>query len=167
MKTALCVLALVLVGSAAAAQPAIRVVGFSQLGPYKVDGGTLGAARAAFGRPAQMRTPKGSCQLAWPGLTIGFYTLLHDKQCTPDSAFSDARVTRPWVTDRGLRQGDTVARAHSLYPAARKARPSFARPGSVGLIVRFSPAIGDYGLAAEVANGRVTALVLSDPQGGE
>ena len=167
MKAVLCVVALVLVGSASAAQPPLRVVGFSTIGTYRVDGGTLGTARIAFGRPAQMRAPKGSCQLAWPGLTIGFYTLLHDKQCTPDSAFSDARITRAWVTDRGLRQGDTVARAKALYPAARKARPSFARPGSVGLVVRLSPAIGDYGLAAEVADGRVTALVLSDPQGGE
>jgi len=37
----------------------------------------------------------------------------------------------------------------------------------VGLIVKLSQAVGDYGLAGEVVNGRVVALVLSDPQGGE
>jgi hypothetical protein len=69
------------------------------------------------------------------------------------------------VTDRGLRKGDTVARARKLYPRAEK--PHFAGAGAVGLIVKLSQAVGDYGLAAKVVNGRVVALVLSDPQGGE
>ena len=52
-----------------------------------------------------------------------------------------------------------------LYPRAVK--PHFAGAGAVGLIVKLSQAVGDYGLAAKVVSGRLAALVLSDPQGGE
>jgi hypothetical protein len=34
-------------------------------------------------------------------------------------------------------------------------------------MIKLSPAIGDYGLAAVAVNGRLTKLVISDPQGGE
>jgi len=69
-----------------------------------------------------------------------------------------------WVTDRGLRKGDTLARAKQLYPSARKAKPG-AR--TIDLVVRFSQAIGQYGLTARVHEGRVTTLEILDPQGGE
>jgi hypothetical protein len=100
-----------------------------------------------------------------PGVHISFYTLVHDTQCRPDTPFGSARITRAWVTDRGLRQGDTVAKARRLYPRAE--RPHFAGPNAIGLIVKLSQAVGDYGLAAVVNRGRVTALAISDPQGGE
>ena len=75
-----------------------------------------------------------------------------------------ATITRPWVTDRGLRQGDSLARAKALYPSARKAKPNAA---NIDLVVKFSQAIGPYGLTARVVHGHVTTLDIIDPQGGE
>jgi hypothetical protein len=151
-----------------ATQPLLHVTGFAQIGTFHVRGGNPAAARAAFGRPARTVERTGrSCELSWPGLQLSFYTLVQQKQCGPDTPFGGATITRAWVTDRGLRQGDTVAKARKLYPAGSKRRPYFAGAHALGLIVRFSQAIGDYGLAAKIANGRVTTLVISDPQGGE
>lgn len=152
--------------AASAAEPPIRVVGFSQIGMFKVRGGNPAKARAAFGRPASMKnTPNRDCLMGWPGIRISFYTLAHAEQCRPDTPFGNATITGTWVTDRGLRKGDTLAKARRLYPRAEN--PHFAGPGAVGLIVKLSQAVGDYGLAAKVVGGRVAALVLSDPQGGE
>jgi hypothetical protein len=152
--------------AASAAQAPIRVVGFARIGAFKVHGGTVGSARKTFGRPASTRDFRGrSCELAWPGVHISFYTLVHDTQCRPDTPFGSARITRAWMTDRGLRQGDGVAKARRLYPRAE--RPHFAGPHALGLVVKLSQAVGDYGLAAVVDHGKVTALVISDPQGGE
>jgi hypothetical protein len=152
--------------AASAAQPPIRVVGFQRIGTFKVHGGTVGLARKAFGRPAKIRDVRSrSCEVTWPGVHISFYTLAHDTQCRADTPFGSAQITRAWVTDRGLRKGDTVAKARRLYPSV--ARPHFAGPHAVGLIVKLSQAVGDYGLAVIVDRGKVTALVISDPQGGE
>jgi hypothetical protein len=154
--------------AASVAQPPLRVVGFSRIGAFHVPGGNPAQARKAFGRPLKTNEIRQqSCEMSWSGVQISFYTLVRDTQCRPDTPFGSARVTRPWVTDRGLRQGDTVARARRLYPDAGKRRPSFAGPHAVGLIVRLSEAIGDYGLAAIVDQGRLKTLVISDPQGGE
>ena len=144
----------------------LPVHGTDSIGAFRVHGGTLATARAVFGAPSSMRQEQGGCAVAWPGLKIRFYTLLHERQCRADSSFESAEVSRPWRTDRGLRQGDTVARARSLYPKARTVRRTFG-PTALGLAVRFSQAIGDYGLAARTLSGRVTTLVLLDPQGGE
>ena len=152
--------------AASAAEPPIRVVGFSQIGTFKVRGGNPAKARAAFGRATSTKnTPNRDCLMGWPGIRISFYTLAHAKQCQPDTPFGIATITGIWVTDRGLRKGDTLAKARKLYPRAEK--PHFAGPSAVGLIVKLSQAVGDYGLAAKVVSGRVVALVLSDPQGGE
>lgn len=152
--------------AASAAEPPIRVVGFSQIGAFKVRGGNPAKARAAFGRPTSTRnTPNRDCLMGWPGIRISFYTLAQAKQCRPDTPFGIATITGAWVTDRGLRKGDTLAKARMLYPRAVK--PHFAGAGAVGLIVKLSQAVGDYGLAAKVVSGRLAALVLSDPQGGE
>jgi hypothetical protein len=97
---------------ATAAQPRVRVVGFSRIGDFKVHGGTVGFARKAFGRAVRTREVRGrSCELTWPGVRISFYTLAHDRQCRPDTPFGSAWITGAWVTERGLRQGDTVAKA--------------------------------------------------------
>ena len=163
------VLALVtVVAAGASTQPPLRVVGFARIGAFQVRGGNPAKARAAFGRPTRTREVRTrSCELSWPGVHVSFYTLAHDRQCLADTPFGWAEVTRPWVTDRGLRKGDTLAKARRLYPDARKGRPSFAGKHGVGLIVKLSQAIGDYGLAAVAVNGRLTTLVISDPQGGE
>ena len=144
----------------------LPVHGTDSIGAFTVHHGTLGKARAVFGRPTSMNQEKGGCAVAWPGLRIRFYTLFHDDQCRADSSFESAEITRAWRTERGLWQGDTLARARTLYPKARTVRRAFG-PTALGLAVRFSQAIGDYGLAARTQNGRVTTLVLLDPQGGE
>jgi hypothetical protein len=155
-------------GAGSANQPPLRVIGFAQIGTLHVRGSNPAAARVAFGRPSRtVERTERSCEMFWPGLQLSFYTLVHPTQCRPDTPFGGATITRPWVTDRGLRQGDTVEKARKLYPVGSKRKPYFAGTHALGLIVRLSQAIGDYGLAAKVANGRVTALVISDPQGGE
>jgi hypothetical protein len=167
----LVLLAVVVIGlaqAASAAQPPLRVRGFSQIGTFDVRGGNPAKARKAFGRPLKTKDIRQrSCEVSWVGVQISFYTLVHASQCRPDTPFGSARITRPWATNRGLRQGDTVAKAKRLYPDAAKARPSFAGPHAIGLIVKLSQAIGDYGLAAVVDHGRLKTLVISDPQGGE
>jgi hypothetical protein len=164
----LAVLAVSLATSASAAEPPIHVVGFSRIGTFKVHGGNPARATAAFGKPTSMlNTPNRDCVMSWPGISISFYTLAHAKQCQPDTPFGGATITRSWVTDRGLRKGDTVAKARRLYPVGSKLKAHFGGPHSIGLIVRLSQAVGDYGLAAKVLDGRVTALLISDPQGGE
>jgi hypothetical protein len=165
------VVAVTLVLTAQAAptpQPPLRVIDFSRIGTFHVRGGNPAQARRAFGRPVRMQEFRSrNCRISWPGLAISFYTLVHAEQCRDDTPFGNARITRLWVTDRGLRQGDTVAKAKRLYPDARKKAPSFAGPHGVGLIVKLSQAIGDYGLAGVVDHGRLQTLVISDPQGGE
>jgi hypothetical protein len=152
--------------AASAATPPLRVVGFSQIGAFKVHGGSPAKAKAAFGDPISAKnTPSRDCLMRWGGLQISFYTLAHARQCQADTPFGIATITGAWVTDRGLRKGDTVSRARKLYPRALK--PHFAGENAVGLIVKASQAVGDYGLAARVAGGKVVALVISDPQGGE
>jgi hypothetical protein len=164
----LCVLAAAigLTQAASAAQAPTRVVGYERIATFRVHGGTVAKAGATFGRPTKAREVRGrSCELTWPGVHISFYTLARDTQCRPDTPFGSARITGPWVTDRGLRQGDPVAKARRLYPRAK--RPHFAGSHAIGLIVKLSQAVGDYGLAAVIDRGKVTALVISDPQGGE
>ncbi len=167
--TALLLLAILVVGStqaATAARSPILVVGFSKIGTFEVDGGNPVLARKAFGAPKKITDVDQSCLFTWPGVQIDFYTLVYKDQCGARSAFSNATITRPWVTERGLRQGDPVAKAKRLYPQARKAGRNLG-VGGVGLIIKTFAAIGDYGLSAGVKNGRMTSLFIFYPQGGE
>ena len=157
---------LALVGAAQAAQAPIRVVGFASIGTFKVRGGTPAKARAAFGTPIRVHELSDSCTITWPGIEIGFYSLVTNKQCLSTTPFGGATITRAWITDRGLRQGDSLARAKQLYPSARK-RATKGSSGNVPLVVRFSQAIGEYGLTGDYKNGKMTTLHIDDPQGGE
>ena len=158
-------LAATLTSAAHAASGPTAVKGFARIGTFQVQGGVIASARRAFGTASGQTQTSTDCTLRWPGLTISFYTLANDKQCSSHAAFGEAKITRPWITDRGLRQGDTVSRAKQLYADARKSGSNTA--SSIGLIVETSPAIGDYGLSAVVSHGHVTALMIEDPQGGE
>lgn len=150
--------------AASASDAPLLVVGFAKIGAFTVQGGTPAEAKRVFGKPARILETQAFCEMYWQGLRIGFYTLLDKKQCLPGTPFDSATISRPWVTDRGLRQGDSVLRAKQLYPAARKAKPGAK---NIDLVVRLSPAIGPYGLTGRVKNGRVTTLDIIDPQGGE
>lgn len=154
----------VAVSAATASEPPLLVVGFSKIGALKVRGATPGLAKKAFGKPVRVRDDRDSCTYFWPGVEIGFYSLVRDEQCVDGNSFGAATISGPWVTDRGLRKGDSVAKAKRLYPPARKAR---AGASTISLVVRFSQAIGEYGLTAKVSHGRVVTLYIDDPQGGE
>lgn len=164
LATAAVAAAVLVVQSASASDQPLLVVGFSKIGAFKVQGGTPSAANRIFGKPARIYETKAFCEEYWPGLRIGFYTLLDKKQCLPGTPFDSATISRNWVTDRGLHKGDSLARAKQLYPSARKAKPGAK---NIDLVVRLSPAIGPYGLTGRVVDGRVTTLDIIDPQGGE
>jgi hypothetical protein len=153
-----------LVLAAALAGP-IHVQGDAAIGTYRVRHGSFAGAVRVFGKPLSQVQEKGGCAVRWPGLQIRFYTLFHTRQCRSDSSFESARVTGAWTADRGLRRGDTLARLRDLFPRASRARV-LGRP-AYWLARRFSQAIGDYGLAVEVRNGRTADLLVLDPQGGE
>lgn len=167
MKLAVAVLVAVLgVSAAQAAQAPIKVQGFAKIDTFQVRGKSGPAdARRAFGKPTSVKSGKGECTYTWAGLQISLYTLFHNQQCRDWSSFGSATITGPWVTERGLRRGDSIVRAKQLYPVANK--PGRSTATSVWLIVRFSQAIGDYGLSAGVSHGRVTTLRIDDRQGGE
>src|SRR3954454_6918696 len=120
--------------SASATDKPLLVVGFAKIGDFKVRGGTPSAANGIFGKPARVLETDTFCEEYWQGLRIGFYTLFKKKQCAPGTPFDSATISRNWVTDRGLHQGDTLAKAKRLYPSARKAKPGAK---NIDLVVRF------------------------------
>jgi hypothetical protein len=126
-----------------------------------------------FGEPTSAVERNGGCLLTWQalGLRLRFYTLLRERQCDSRSPFESAAISGPWETGRGLARGDSASRARTLYPrSAPLVHPfPFADPRhhALGLLVRTSPAIGDYGLAVEIRQGRARTLLLLNPQGGE
>jgi hypothetical protein len=163
--------AALLAASAPAAAEVVR--GDWRLGGYRVKAdGTLGGALAAFGEPSRLaRTSEITCSARWSGLglRIGFYNLGGFNPCSRRRGhFSHAVVTgQRWETDRGLAVGDRARRVQSLYPDARWR----AVPGSRGwwLIARRAPGGGGSypGLLARMRDGRVAALVVRYPAGGD
>jgi hypothetical protein len=156
--------ALLVAVPAGAAREPVLVRGYTQIGSYEVRGGNIEAATAAFGTPTKVTPHSAFCIVNWPGIRVSFSTVLSDQQCVSKSFFDDALITGPWVTDRGLKQGDTLTRALKLYPKARK---GLVDSYGYGLIVVLSQAVGSYGLGVDVKNGHVTTLVVLFPQGGD
>jgi hypothetical protein len=111
---------------------AIRVVGVDRIGGFRpaVGQGTVAHALRALGAPSgRARIPVGGygdCALRWRsrGLVMSFYSLGIPEgraiggRCYTDLKFAYARISGPWVTDRGLRRGDPVERAFDRYPRA-------------------------------------------------
>jgi hypothetical protein len=156
------VVALVL---AAALVAPVHVQGHAAIGGYRIKNGSFAGAVKVFGKPLAQRQEKGGCAVRWRGLQIRFYTLFRTQQCRPDSSFESASVTGAWIAGHGLRRGDTLARVRTLYPHTRKA--TVLGRSAYWLDRSFSQAIGDYGLAVAVRNGRAADLIVLDPQGGE
>jgi hypothetical protein len=172
-------LALSLLGAALLTAPApasaeLVVRGDRRLAGYRVQAdGTLGGAVERFGRPSRLaRTSDLTCSAAWSGrgLRMGFYNLGGFDPCSPRRGhFSHAVVTgTQWATDRGLAIGNRSKRLQRLYPEARWG----SSPSGPGwwLIARSSPvaAGGSYpGLLARMRDGRVSALVVRYPAGGD
>ena len=98
--------------AASAAEPPIRVVGFSQIGAFKVRGGNPAKARAAFGRPTSTRnTPNRDCLMGWPGIRISFYTL---------AQASSAGRTRPSGSRRSREPGSPTAASERATRSPRR-----------------------------------------------
>ena len=137
----------------------------------KQDGSLRGAIRA-LGQPSRIvSTSSITCRVSWRGLGVrmGFYNLGGADACSPRFGRFSHAVVRGlrWRTERGLRVGDPVRRLRALYPNARfRSRVPYA----VGwwLVARTSPNGGRYpGLLARIRDGRVSALLVRYPAGGD
>jgi hypothetical protein len=147
---------------------ALVIQGDTRLGSYAVKGdGSLGGAIAAFGRPSgRWRTGIG-CTTRWRalGLRIDWYNLGGADPCSPRGGrFYRALVTgRGWRTAKGLRVGDSAERLRRLFPRAE-------RHGDWQWLVPRFYSVPGYrypGLAAKVVRGRVAALAVTFPAGGD
>jgi hypothetical protein len=153
----------------AAAGAGLVIRGDERLADYRVKAdGTLGGARAEFGRPSRLqRTSSITCVAGWSsiGLRIGFYNLGGLNPCGRATGhFSNALMAGPrWHTSRGLWVGDTVQKLRRIYPTARN------RAGGWWIVTRSSPAGGGAypGLLAQIRDGRVRAFVVRYPAGGD
>jgi hypothetical protein len=145
-------------------QPQFVVHGDAYIGAFPVrrDGTRVGLVRA-FGRPTTLRHTVTGCRARWPqlGMRVDLYNLGRGDRC---KFFRKAVLTgRRWQTAKGLRIGDSLARARELFPRAR-------RHGVwMWLIPRFY-SVGDRhyaGLAAKLALDRVVAFRVEYPSGGD
>jgi hypothetical protein len=149
------------------------ILGDSLIGTYRVkqDGSLLGAV-TAFGTPATRQLRDETCYVSWPshGLRMTFYNLGGASPCGPRGRFGTATITgRGWRTSKGLRVGAPAADIAKYFPRARYRRDAYFGNGW-WLIWRFY-AVGTPGyypgLLARTANGRVSALVVRFPAGGD
>ena len=113
-----------------------------------VDGQAIASEHDAariFGQP----TARTSCTARWPQLTLNACGIGIELTATSPA----------WRTAKGLHPGDTVARAHALYPQGRSL--AFLHRGTLwqletgGAMCDGGPTLA---LAAKLAGGRVTAL---------
>ena len=153
---------------AAAEPPSIVIRGDYKIGQFPVKGdGTLGGLITAFGEPAARAHTSWGCLARWPavGLAVNLYNLGGFDPCSRHGNFHDAVLTgRLWVTAKGLRIGDSLARLQTLFPRAR------AYGAWRWLVARYYP-VGTPGyypwLEAKIVRGHVTAFRVQYPAGGD
>jgi hypothetical protein len=85
---------------------------------------TLRAARRAFGQPSGLSGDRSTCTGRWGRIElVGLFTTFggpYATRCDGRLALQVVRVFSPrWRTDRGLRVGQSLARARRLYPRGR------------------------------------------------
>jgi len=140
-----------------------------KIGSYAVrKDGSLRGLIAAYGDPSRVGRQREICHVRWRsvGLAVTFYNLGGANPCEPAAGrFSQATMTGTrWRTSVGLRVGDRVSRLRALYRQAK------SRSAWWWLVTRRTP-FGDGGsypgLAAKVQGGRVTALRVAYPAGGD
>jgi hypothetical protein len=140
------------------------VRGDSQIGTFHVRGGTLTGLSRAFGAPASLRRISTGCRGAWPrlGMEVDLYNL--GTTGGPCKFFHHALLTgKRWRTANGLRIGDSLSRLQRLFPGV-------ITHGSWRWLIPRSYIIGPYtyaGLSARVVSGRVVALRVEFPSGGD
>ncbi len=146
------------------AQPQFLVRGDSYIGTFAVKhDGTFAGLTRAFGTATALRHVPTGCRATWPrmGLSADLYNLGAGGRC---KYFHHAVLTGSrWKTANGLRIGDSSSKARRLFPRARKHR------AWLWLISR-TYAVGPYrypGLAALIRAGRVAALRVEYPAGGD
>lgn len=131
--------------------------GAVRMGALRGAAGTLGAAEQAYGTGAK-RATYGNCRVTWAslGAIMTFSPARGAAPCGEQSRVRAAVLTgQQWVTAKGLKPGDPVSRARTLY-GARAAR------GSAGVL-----ASGRAGarLTARYGEGVVKSLQVSLPRG--
>jgi hypothetical protein len=176
MRAILLALALVLsvrVISAGGATTSRSIVGPARIGAFDaMKDGSYRAAVRAFGRPTTIVGPgHGKCTATWKSqaLRVRFYSLGGGSGRCGFSSSGEAR-SHPWATPRGLEVGAPLAALRGLYPHARlHDGQAFAGRGAWWLVTRHY-AVGSFdypALYARVAHGKVVALGISYPAGGD
>ncbi|MDA3005715.1 MAG: glucosaminidase domain-containing protein, partial [Actinomycetota bacterium] len=118
--------------------------------------GTLAAARKSLG-PGTTRAAYGNCRATWAslGAIMTFSPARGGSTCGDDARLRAAVLTGPqWVTAKGLKPGDSVAKARKLY-GKKVAR------GSMGVLVRSKSGAR---LTARMGEGVVKALIVAVPR---
>jgi hypothetical protein len=131
----------------------------------------LGAAIAAYGQPARIRsTGRAGCRAAWPalGVRILFVNLGGGIACDPAlGKAQEARIgtVRSWRTARGLHVGDRRRKLRRLYPNARRHGRSYWLATGVDL---YGAGRRPYPvLAARLRAGRIASFKLEIGAAGE
>jgi hypothetical protein len=149
---------------ALSAPPQFVVQGDSHIGSFAVKrDGTLAGLTRVFGRPTALRRITTGCRATWrsPAMTVDLYNLGGGDRC---KFFHHAVLTgSQWRTAKGLRIGDSSIRARRLFPRAE-------RHGVWLWLIPRVYQVGSYryaGLSAKIADGRVRALRVEYPAGGD
>jgi hypothetical protein len=121
----------------------------------------LGAAIRAYGEPTSRRGGGEICTVRWAdlGVKIVFVNFGGFDSCKRRGLAQKAVVSgdRPWRTARGLRLGDSTAKAMNLYPRAKEtARGLRLAQGILPFGIQRRYAV----LGARVDSGRVEAFTL-------
>jgi hypothetical protein len=183
MRSACAMLAIAVVGTCAsivwaADTKAIRIgVRTETIGPWRVQGNSsLAGAIAAFGAPSRCRKLSGLpgfASVEWQALGLravfGTYGSGGARPCQAVHTvrLDNARTSsKDWVTGRGLRVGDSVAKLRRLYPQAtlRTYVRGVAPARGWWLVVRTSRVPDLHSVPALLATaraGRVTSFVVS------
>ncbi|HEY4347176.1 MAG TPA: hypothetical protein VGM80_06260 [Gaiellaceae bacterium] len=158
-----------LAGAGAAGAGSSRLIaGDRSAGGAVIASATPAQAAALFGKPTTRHAePPYSCVIGWRqlGLVLDFIDLDGGDACVKGTLIIATVTSRSgWHTARGLRVGDPVSLAHSLYPTAALHSEGAGLSG-YWLIVRHAcKEVGGSafpGLLARTHEGRVSALVSS------
>lgn len=121
----------------------------------------LGAAIRAYGEPSSRRGGGEICRARWAdlGVKIVFVNFGGFDSCKRRGLAQKAVVSgdRPWRTARGLRLGDTTAKAMNVYPRAKETARGLRLAEGIlpfGIQRRYSV------LGARVDSGRVVAFTI-------
>lgn len=138
-----------------------EIVGDESIGGFPTDGST-GQALDHFGPPSRRQHFGRGCDVQWRdrGMRTFFaFEGRQDEPCGRGGWHSSTTVRDPrWTTDRGLKVGDTEARARELYPDL-----NVSSDGIATLLSREVNGLLLPSLTAQLKNGRVASLTVRGP----